>query len=101
VDPRSTYYALRCAYFFLHIVKTAQKSGFQGVLCKFSSKKDHSAAAIILLHNHPTGDPTPSPEDLEVTRRLCEAGELMGIKVLDHIIIGDGAFYSFSERGVM
>jgi DNA repair protein RadC len=60
-----------------------------------------SAAAIILLHNHPTGDPAPSPEDLEVTRRLCEAGELMGIKVLDHIIIGDGAFYSFSERGVM
>jgi DNA repair protein RadC len=60
-----------------------------------------SAAALILLHNHPTGDPAPSPEDLEVTRRLCEAGELMGIKVLDHIIIGDGAFYSFSERGVM
>jgi DNA repair protein RadC len=60
-----------------------------------------SAAAMILLHNHPTGDPTPSPEDLEVTRRLVEAGELMGIKVLDHIIIGDGTFYSFSERGVM
>ena len=60
-----------------------------------------SAAALILLHNHPTGDPTPSPEDLEVTRRLCEAGELMGIKVLDHIIIGDGSFYSFSERGIM
>ncbi|HBG04930.1 MAG: hypothetical protein A2075_14745 [Geobacteraceae bacterium GWC2_58_44] len=58
-----------------------------------------SAAAMILLHNHPTGDPTPSPEDLEVTRRLSEAGELMGIKVLDHIIIGDGAFYSFTERG--
>ena len=58
-----------------------------------------SAAAMILLHNHPTGDPTPSPEDLEVTRRLCEAGQLMGIKVLDHIIIGEGAFYSFAERG--
>jgi DNA repair protein RadC len=60
-----------------------------------------SAAAMILLHNHPTGDPTPSPEDLEVTRRLSEAGQLMGIKVLDHIIIGDGAFYSFTERGHM
>ncbi|MCM0081138.1 DNA repair protein RadC [Geomonas sp. Red32] len=58
-----------------------------------------SAAAIILLHNHPTGDPTPSPEDLEVTRRLRDAGEVMGIKVLDHIIIGEGAFYSFAERG--
>jgi DNA repair protein RadC len=58
-----------------------------------------SAAALILLHNHPTGDPTPSPEDLEVTRRLSEAGELMGIKVLDHIIIGEDRFYSFTERG--
>jgi DNA repair protein RadC len=58
-----------------------------------------SAAAMILLHNHPTGDPTPSPEDLEVTRRLCEAGQLMGIKVLDHIIIGEDVFYSFAEKG--
>jgi DNA repair protein RadC len=58
-----------------------------------------SAAAMILLHNHPTGDPSPSPEDLEVTRRLCEAGQLMGIKVLDHIIIGEDGFYSFAERG--
>jgi DNA repair protein RadC len=58
---------------------------------------------MILLHNHPTGDPTPSPEDLEVTRRLCEAGQLMGIKVLDHIIIGEGegAYYSFAEKGHM
>ena len=60
-----------------------------------------SAAAMILLHNHPTGDPTPSPEDLEVTRRLREAGDLMGIKVLDHIIIGEGAFYSLAEKGHM
>jgi len=67
----------------------------------FNEAVRESAAAMILLHNHPTGDPSPSAEDLEVTRRLCEAGELMGIKVLDHIIIGDGAFYSFSEHGVM
>jgi DNA repair protein RadC len=67
----------------------------------FNAAVRESAAAMILLHNHPSGDPTPSPEDLEVTRRLCKAGELMGIKVLDHIIIGDGIFYSFSERGVM
>jgi DNA repair protein RadC len=58
-----------------------------------------SAAAVILLHNHPTGDPTPSSEDHEVTRRLKDAGELMGIRVLDHIIIGEDAFYSFAERG--
>lgn len=60
-----------------------------------------SAAAIILLHNHPTGDPAPSPEDLEVTRRLCEAGQLMGIRVLDHIIIGEENFYSFTDHGHM
>ena len=59
-----------------------------------------SAAAIILLHNHPSGDPTPSSEDLEVTRRLREAGDLLGIKVLDHIIIGS-TYYSFVERGVI
>ena len=59
-----------------------------------------SAAAIILLHNHPTGDPTPSGEDREVTRRLQEAGTLLGIKVLDHIIIGT-EYYSFAERGLL
>lgn len=59
-----------------------------------------SAAAIILMHNHPTGDPTPSAEDLEVTRRLREAGDLIGIKVLDHLVIGS-TYYSFSERGVI
>lgn len=65
----------------------------------FNAAVRESAAAMILLHNHPTGDPAPSPEDLEVTHRLCEAGQLMGIKVLDHIIIGEDAFYSFAERG--
>ena len=59
-----------------------------------------SAAAIILLHNHPTGDPTPSSEDIEITRRLREAGEIIGVKVLDHIIIGD-SFLSFVTQGLM
>jgi len=59
-----------------------------------------SAAAIILLHNHPTGDPTPSREDIEITRRLKEAGEIIGVKVLDHIIIGD-SYVSFVERGLL
>jgi DNA repair protein RadC len=59
-----------------------------------------SAAAIILLHNHPSGDPTPSSEDLEVTKRLREAGDLLGIKVLDHLVIGS-TYYSFVERGVI
>lgn len=60
-----------------------------------------SAAAIILIHNHPTGDPSPSSEDASITRRLKEAGEIMGITVLDHIIIGDGAYVSFVERGLL
>lgn len=60
-----------------------------------------SAAAVILVHNHPTGDPAPSSEDIAVTRRLNEAGEVMGIRVLDHIIIGDGDFISFVERGLL
>jgi DNA repair protein RadC len=59
-----------------------------------------SAAAILLMHNHPTGDPTPSSEDLEVTRRLREAGDLIGVKVLDHIIVGS-TYFSFVERGVI
>lgn len=60
-----------------------------------------SAAALILVHNHPTGDPAPSSEDIAITRRLKEAGEIMGIKVLDHIIVGDGEFISFVERGLL
>jgi DNA repair protein RadC len=59
-----------------------------------------SAAAILLLHNHPTGDTTPSREDLEITRRIKEAGDLLGIKVLDHIIIGD-SYLSFAEQGLI
>lgn len=60
-----------------------------------------SAAAIILVHNHPTGDPSPSGEDVTITRRLTEAGKLIGIPVLDHIIIGDGQYVSFVERGLL
>jgi DNA repair protein RadC len=60
-----------------------------------------SSAAIILVHNHPSGDPVPSKEDIDVTKRLCEAGKLLGIDVLDHIIIGDGVFTSFKEKGMI
>ena len=59
-----------------------------------------SAAAILVLHNHPTGDPTPSREDLDVTRRIKEAGDLLGIKLLDHIIIGE-SYVSFVEQGLL
>ena len=60
-----------------------------------------SAASLILLHNHPSGDPTPSAEDLSVTRRLVEAGEIMGVSILDHIIMGEGRFLSFREKGLI
>jgi DNA repair protein RadC len=60
-----------------------------------------SAAAIILIHNHPTGDPSPSSEDIAITRRLKEAGELLGIRVLDHVIVGSDGVCSFVERGLV
>ncbi len=60
-----------------------------------------SAASIIVAHNHPSGDPTPSGEDVAVTKRLISAGEIMGIDLLDHIVIGDGVFVSLKERGLI
>jgi DNA repair protein RadC len=60
-----------------------------------------SSASVICLHNHPSGDPTPSREDIAVTRTLREAGELVGITLLDHIIIGDGKYISLKEQGYM
>lgn len=60
-----------------------------------------SAASIICLHNHPSGDPAPSREDIEVTKRLVECGKLMGIDILDHIIIGDKKFVSLKEKGYL
>ncbi|GAB4183028.1 MAG: DNA repair protein RadC [Geothermobacteraceae bacterium] len=59
-----------------------------------------SAAAVLFVHNHPSGDPTPSREDIELTRRLRQAGEMMGVRVLDHVIIGNGDYVSFADRGL-
>jgi DNA repair protein RadC len=59
----------------------------------------HNAAAIIAFHNHPSGDPTPSEQDILTTRRLAEAGKILGIPLLDHIVVGDGAFRSIAELG--
>lgn len=60
-----------------------------------------SAASIIVAHNHPSGDPEPSSEDLQVTKRLVQAGEVLGIECLDHLIIGDGRYMSLKEKGYM
>ena len=61
----------------------------------------HHAAAILAAHNHPSGDPTPSKEDKDLTKTLAEAGKYMGIPVLDHIIIGDASYFSFKEHSYL
>lgn len=58
------------------------------------------AVSLILVHNHPSGDPTPSPDDMQITARIYQAGELLGIHLLDHIIIGDQKYCSFREEGI-
>ena len=60
-----------------------------------------NSAAVILVHNHPSGDPTPSKEDLALTARMVQTGELVGIPVLDHLIIGDGRFVSMKDKGIL
>jgi len=60
-----------------------------------------SSASVILCHNHPSGDPTPSKEDILITKRLKECGTLLGIEVLDHIIIGNEAYISLKEKGII
>ena len=65
----------------------------------FTLAVKESAAAVIFLHNHPSGDPTPSPEDRVLTARLVSAGEVLGIRVLDHLVVGDGRYVSFADQG--
>ena len=59
-----------------------------------------SAAAVILVHNHPSGDPTPSPEDVQLTERLVEAGRILGIRVLDHVVVAHGGYASLMDRPI-
>ena len=61
----------------------------------------HSAASVVLAHNHPSGDPEPSEDDLKITKKLVESGKILGIEVIDHIIIGKNNFYSFREKGII
>jgi DNA repair protein RadC len=58
------------------------------------------AVSLIVLHNHPSGDPTPSPDDIALTRAIVQAGKLLDIDVLDHLVIGQGRFTSMKERGL-
>lgn len=61
----------------------------------------NSSASLIFAHNHPSGDPAPSREDREITRRLKEAADIIGIKVLDHIVIGNNCYFSMVEHGIL
>jgi DNA repair protein RadC len=61
----------------------------------------YGAAGVILCHNHPSGDPDPSPEDIDINRRLVQCGEIFGIRMLDHVILGRDSIFSFSDRGMM
>ncbi len=67
----------------------------------FKAAIRESAAAVIFVHNHPSGDTRPSQEDILLTRRLVQAGEVLGIQVLDHIIVGDGGHFSFRDNGMI
>lgn len=67
----------------------------------FSPAVAHSAAGVIVVHNHPSGDCSPSPDDRDTTRRLCRAGELLGIPLLDHLIVSGAASFSFREHGLL
>ena len=66
----------------------------------FKAAIRRNAAAVIIVHNHPSGDPTPSPDDLAVTRACIQAGKLLDIEVLDHLVIGQGRYVSMKERGL-
>jgi DNA repair protein RadC len=59
-----------------------------------------NASAVVVIHNHPSGDPTPSPDDVAVTRAIVQAGKLLDVEVLDHLVIGQGKWVSLKERGL-
>lgn len=66
-------------------------------ICTYAIRS--SAAAMVLMHNHPSGEPVPSQEDLHITKRLREVGDVLGIRVLDHLVFGDGRYVSFVDDG--
>jgi DNA repair protein RadC len=67
----------------------------------YSAALHLAAAAVVFVHNHPSGDPAPSQEDVEITRRLKQCGEMLAIRVLDHVILGADRYYSFSDRALL
>lgn len=76
-------------------------SSIAGVREIFQKALLANAVSIIMMHNHPSGDPSPSREDVEITKRMVEAGKIVGIEVLDHIVIGDRGYASLKEKGYL
>jgi DNA repair protein RadC len=76
-------------------------SSVVGVREMFQKALLANAVSVIVMHNHPSGDPTPSREDIEVTKRMVKAGELLGVQVLDHIIVGRPGYSSLKEKGYL
>jgi DNA repair protein RadC len=86
---------------FLEIFRGTLNSSLVSPRDVFRPAIIQGAASMILIHNHPSGDPTPSPEDIHVTRQFVRLGELHDIPIQDHVIIGHGRHYSFSEAGLL
>ena len=90
-----------------HVIYKTQisKGGISGTLVDvrviFRIAIEHCATSVVVAHNHPTGNLTPSQPDISITRRIKEAGDLLDIKLLDHLIIGENSFFSFSEQGLL
>ena len=90
-----------------HVIYKTQisKGGISGTLVDvrviFRIAIEHFATSLVVAHNHPTGNLTPSQPDISITRRIKEAGYLLDIKLLDHLIIGENSFFSFSEQGLL
>lgn len=84
---------------------TVSEGGLNGAVVHprevFNPAIRESASRVILIHNHPSGDPEPSDDDINYTRRIVDAGRLMDIKVIDHLIIGDNRHYSFADEGML
>ncbi|MCX8014695.1 MAG: hypothetical protein N2748_01625, partial [candidate division WOR-3 bacterium] len=67
----------------------------------FNEAINHCSASLILVHNHPSGDPEPSDDDLSMTKRLVDSGKIIGIEIIDHIIIGKNNYYSFKDNKLL
>jgi DNA repair protein RadC len=103
-EKRETFHALLLDSKNRLVAKTRISEGSLGASLvhpreAFRPAVREAAASVLFLHNHPSGDPTPSVEDRRITARLCRAGELLGIPVLDHVVIGRGAYFSFADEG--